>query len=80
MVQLSDDAYRRLAAEKRKGESFSDVVLRVLPRESLMDLSKIGRSKAEIDAHVQMLKEATALDQADAERWAARVRKERKGR
>jgi predicted CopG family antitoxin len=28
-VSLSDDAYERLAAEKREGESFSDVVRRL---------------------------------------------------
>ncbi|HLE96866.1 MAG TPA: antitoxin VapB family protein [Candidatus Thermoplasmatota archaeon] len=75
MVQFSDEAYRRLAAEKRKGESFSDVVLRILPRGSLSELWKLGRSSEEIEAHVRMLEEATALDQADADRWADRVRK-----
>lgn len=38
VVQFSDDAYRRLKARKRKGESFSDVVKRLTTRTTLADL------------------------------------------
>lgn len=41
-VQLSDDAYERLAARKRKGESFSDVVRRLTPAGSLLGLAKLN--------------------------------------
>ena len=38
VVQLSDEAYRRLRSRKRSGESFSDVVLRMTATGSLADL------------------------------------------
>jgi len=37
-ISLSDDAYEALAAAKRPGESFSDVVRRLARRRSLTDL------------------------------------------
>lgn len=37
-VNLSDEAYRRLRNAKREGESFSDVVNRVLGSGSILDL------------------------------------------
>ena len=41
-VMLSDDAYAALSKHKRKGESFSDVVLRLAPApiETFGDLEK----------------------------------------
>lgn len=75
MVQLSEEAYARLAANKKPGESFSDVVLRVAPRPHLGKLLRaIGRTKEEIDAHERWLKEMSAKDQADAERSLRRRR------
>lgn len=68
MVQLSDEAYRRLKARKRKGESFSDVVLRLTPRASLLDLAKFRRSDEEIEAHLAFLKEMRKRDMPDYER------------
>ena len=65
-VQLSDEAYARLAAQKRPGESFSDVVLRLTGKGTLLDLAKLGRSKKELDAHERMLAEMHRLDLADA--------------
>lgn len=62
-VQLSDEAYARLAALKRPGESFSDVVLRVAPRPSLVDvLGKLRRTPEEIEAHYRLLDEMNKLD------------------
>lgn len=63
MVQLSDDAYARLKGMKRRDESFSDVVLRLAPKGDLRDLWKLGRSKAEIDAHRREIAEIDKLDQ-----------------
>lgn len=37
-ISLSEDAYQALAAAKRPGESFSDVVRRLARRRSLTDL------------------------------------------
>lgn len=40
-VRLSDAAYERLAAHKRDGETFSDVVFRLANERSLLDLAGI---------------------------------------
>lgn len=45
-ISLSEDAYRALAASKRAGESFSDVVRRLARRRSLTDLVGIVDRKA----------------------------------
>lgn len=63
-VQLSDEAYRRLAVRKRAGESFSDVVLRLTRRGSLADLSTLGRPKAEIRRHAREIARIDELDRA----------------
>lgn len=54
-VRLSEEAYERLAAHKREGETFSDVVLRLAGERSLLDLAGI-LSDEEADA----LREAVA--------------------
>jgi predicted CopG family antitoxin len=38
-ITVTDAAYERLAAEKRPGESFTDVVLRLTGRRSLLPLA-----------------------------------------
>lgn len=38
-LTVTEDAYARLAAEKRAGESFTDVLLRLTARRSLEDLA-----------------------------------------
>lgn len=38
-LTVTDDAYARLASEKRAGESFTDVLLRLTSRRSLEDLA-----------------------------------------
>ena len=40
-IRLSEDAYERLAAHKREGETFSDVVLRLAGERSLMEIAGI---------------------------------------
>jgi predicted CopG family antitoxin len=68
MVQLSDEAYRRLKAQKGKGESFSDVVLRLTPQSSLLDLARDRRTDAEIQAHLAFLAEMRTRDMPDYDR------------
>src|SRR6266571_4553075 len=45
-ISLSEDAYQALAASKRPGESFSDVVRRLARRRSLTDLVGVVDRKA----------------------------------
>ena len=40
-IQLSEEAYERLAARKRDGETFSEVVLRLAGERSLLDIAGI---------------------------------------
>ena len=51
-ISLTEEAYRRLKARKRRGESFSDVVLRLTARRPLVDFAgalgeESGRALAE---------------------------------
>ncbi len=63
MVQLADDAYSRLKANKRPGESFSDVVRRLTRRPGrLADIAKIG-SETEKAAARQEREKIDELDQ-----------------
>ncbi len=45
-ISLAEDAYQALAASKRPGESFSDVVRRLARRRSLTDLVGVVDRKA----------------------------------
>ena len=60
-VQLSDEAYRRLLVTKRPGESFSDVVLRLAGRGSLIRLRGL-RSRTEIDRAERQIAVVDPLD------------------
>ena len=53
-VSLSDDAYERLAAEKREGESFSDVVRRLTEGVDLSEFHGILSDKTanDIEEHI----------------------------
>lgn len=66
-VQLSDAAYRVLTNAKRPGESYSDVVLRVLGGRGLTELAGL-RADDEIDRHVRALAEVDALDRPNGDR------------
>lgn len=48
-IRLSEEAYERLAAHKREGETFSDVVLRLAGERSLLELAGL-LSDEEADA------------------------------
>jgi predicted CopG family antitoxin len=67
-VQLSDEAYRRLRARKKAGESFSDVVLRLTGRGSLSRLRGL-RPAAEIELAAQSI---AAIDRLDRPRRRGR--------
>lgn len=40
-ISISDEAYSRLAAQKRSKESFTDVINRLTKKKSILDLSGI---------------------------------------
>lgn len=61
LVQLSDEAYRRLAMRKRSAESFSDVILRTFPQGDLANLHKMPY-KGNIRLYHKWTKRIDALD------------------
>jgi len=61
VVQLSDDAYRRLTNAKQPAESYSDVVLRLLGEGDLTDLEGLRDPAAIVEAE-RALAEADRLD------------------
>lgn len=63
VVQLSDEAYRRLTNAKRPGESYSDVVLRLVRSGSLEDLQGL-RSETDRRRAEDLVAEADERDQA----------------
>lgn len=65
VVQLSDDAYRRLTNAKRPGESYSDTVLRLLGGGDLTDLADL-RSAEAADEALAAVREADRLDRPGA--------------
>lgn len=59
-LSITEAAYERLAAEKRPGESFTDVIMRLTRKRSLFDLHKvIPKKEAEslAEAYMEMRKE-----------------------
>lgn len=54
-VSLDEEAYERLAARKRRGESFSDVVKRLAGERSLLEIAGIlsGEEAEELEAAVE---------------------------
>ena len=54
-ISLSEEAYKKLSLEKRPEESFSDVVIRLLPkRKNLKDV--IGKKLIDLDISLEELK------------------------
>jgi predicted CopG family antitoxin len=68
-IRLSEDAYERLAAHKREGETFSDVVLRLAGERSLMELAGI-LTDDEADAMREAVEERRARRREDLENVA----------
>ena len=67
LVQLSEEAYARLRGMKRRDESFSDVVLRLVGKDDLRWL--IGRrSKTEIEEHRRLIRDVDELERARSQR------------
>lgn len=59
-VRLNDDLYERINANKREGESFSDVIERLIDDRSLRDLREVFD-----DEEVSEMRDA--IDTADAQ-------------
>ena len=63
-IRLSEEAYERLAAQKREEETFSDVVLRLAGERSLLELQGIltDEDAASLRAAVDERRERRAED------------------
>ncbi len=72
-IRLSEDAYERLAAHKREGETFSDVVLRLAGERSLMELAGILTDE-EADAMREAVEERRARREEALESIADEMR------
>ncbi|WP_322741369.1 antitoxin VapB family protein [Fervidicoccus fontis] len=59
-ITISIDAYEALSKLKRPGESFSDVILRLTKRRSLLDLAGVWRdvNDEELDKAMKEIREA----------------------
>lgn len=71
-LSITEAAYERLAAEKRPGESFTDVILRLTKRRSIFDLHKLV-TKAEAES----VAEAYLENRREQRELAAKISKER---
>jgi predicted CopG family antitoxin len=74
VVQLSDAAYEHLRQLKRRGESFSDVVLRLTARASWETLRGL-RSPERIAQARAALAAVDALDDAEVRAWRSSTRR-----
>lgn len=79
VVQLSGEAYERLRMAKRPGESYSDVVLRLLPRGDLRGLHEIWleMTPAERRQAERFRRMGEAADRAEARESLRRWRRGR---
>ncbi|MGH2670783.1 MAG: antitoxin VapB family protein [bacterium] len=75
LVQLSDEAYRRLSMMKRKGESFSDVVLRTTRTRRGLEELQGTLTKEQAHRSRAMLRKIDALDRQDVKRWQSSTRR-----
>ena len=57
-IAISDEVYEMLSKAKMKGESFSDVIKRLLRRQRISDIPKILEEEAETIKLIEMQKEA----------------------
>lgn len=71
-LSITEAAYERLAAEKRPGESFTDVILRLTKKRSLFDLHKIVSKK-----EAESIAEAYLENRRDQRDLQAKKEKER---
>lgn len=71
-IGIDEDTYERLKAEKREGESFSDVVDRLLGERSLVELAGLWdeETTAEIEGYVEEGRESS---RARSDRVARRL-------
>lgn len=72
-VNLTEDAYGRLASLKREGESFSDVVNRLTAKHALLDLIGVLR-KGDAKAFRQGREDVNSRARDSLERSAQRLR------
>ncbi len=72
-IRLSEEAYERLAAHKREGETFSDVVLRLAGERSILEIAGV-LSDDEADALREAVDERRERRAAELEDTVDRLR------
>ncbi|ELY95326.1 hypothetical protein C482_16833 [Natrialba chahannaoensis JCM 10990] len=71
-VRLTKDAYQRLRARKREGESFSDTIDRIAGERSLLDLAGV-LTDAEAETMRDAIREQTDRSRAELDRRTDRL-------
>jgi predicted CopG family antitoxin len=77
VVQLSAEAYDRFRMAKRPGESFSDVVLRLLPKGDLRELANLGLTPKQQREADEIRRAIQAVDREEARKWLRRFKRGR---
>lgn len=72
-LTVTDDAYARLAREKRAGESFTEVIVRLTARRSLEDLAAALTSR-EVNAIAESWYQITRRESEDDDRRVGPLR------
>lgn len=73
-ISLREDAYERLAARKREGESFTDVVLRMTDEDSRDFSNLVGADVAVSWDAIESARERSEADERREELLRGRVR------
>lgn len=71
-ISLSDEAYAKLKAEKKSGESFSDVVKRLTGRKSLLEFAGTWRDASEekIEAVKEIMRKEREISERKRRQYA----------
>ena len=65
-IRVDEDVYERLAAHKRDGESFSDVIDRLTSDYTLLDFAEDAPEEYDADEHRELVEASDAAGEAAA--------------